>query len=141
MKISGLVFAFCVLSSSTVAHGQAATPADCQRFTTAVEDAEKDMSMLTVDGILENSAIRDGARQQTLGNDLQLIALNTNLANQLHCPSRKEPIRMNAYFLSATTCARVGADFALDIARGGSTPTTVAPECDRRNWKRESETK
>jgi long-subunit fatty acid transport protein len=121
--------AFALLPAALMAQ---ATSSSCEQIDRAVAQSEKEMSQSWASGIADNSAPRATMREQQISNDLQLIAINLALANQLKCPPRKQAVSKNAYFSSALACeaARL---------KQSSSDTSSPPECDLASWKRDTE--
>jgi hypothetical protein len=113
---------------------QSPASTDCRALSTAIDYAEKDMSMLYVEGVGDDSAPREAVRQQQVGNDLQVIALNMALAARLGCPSRREPVTTRNYMSAAIKCQTA-------LNAGTTQAPKDPPECFRENWTRDSPSK
>ena len=109
---------------------QANNPSGCTQLDHAVVLSEKAMSHIWAEGIVDNNVSREALREQQVANELQIVATNLQIAAQLKCAPRTQPISRNAYVEAALVCV---------AAERRQVPVNNAPplECDREAWKRD----
>ena len=107
-----------------------ASSATCDQVNHAIVLSEKAMSHIWAEGIVDNNVSREALREQQVANELQLVSANIQIAAQLKCTPRTEPISRNAYVAAAVVCVTAE-------RRQAPVNTTPPAECDRELWRRD----
>lgn len=123
MKIITLVTAFAVAILAAPVKAQSST--SCTAFRAEIENQEKDLAAIQVDGLSDNSAPRATLRQQKRTNALTRIAISVDLMAQNKCPPLSAPIDELAYITDALACETALLERKSDD-----------PACKRADWKR-----
>ena len=115
------IFALAVLSMATFYTAAGADEKLCEVYAGEYDGANREMARIVAEGILDNSAPRETARQLELLNE-RLLQLITMQQMEFHgCDLPKIPSGSAGYFISALNCKTKG-----EIG---------SPECDTGKWK------
>lgn len=136
MKLADIAFVFTALFPLTTVGAQISGTDNCLRLQAAIESSEKELAWSQAAEDFETSAIRQTDADQKVANELQSIAINLSIANQLHCAPRREPVTKSEYFTAARACVR--AALGRGAQGGAANRDDLPPECVRSNWIRDS---
>lgn len=110
--------------------------ARCIAFDASVEQALKAVAMEDADQIGDSSAPRATSSELKIQNQLQLAAINLDLARANGCPPRAEPLIRGRYALAAMRCAADKMSFRLgksvETMKGYS---MIPASCDTSTWQ------
>jgi hypothetical protein len=99
---------------------------NCKKFDWVIDRSMKEISSLTAEGVLDDSAPRASMRATKINNELQIININLKLQEINKCKILETPISEQVYIVAALSCYT-----ARKLGKSDS-----KEECDKDKWKK-----